>query len=73
MKERTIPYAFVTGPKVYTRPRVRAILYQRDQLDLDFVHTIPAHFENGEKVTDRPPAQTKAAQFCPADFEHGRF
>ena len=35
--------------------------------DSDCVHTIPAHFESGEKaknVTDRPPVHTKTAHFC---------
>ena len=36
--------------------------------DLDCAHMIPAHFENGENVTDGPPAHTKAAH-----FKNGRF
>ena len=41
--------------------------------DLDCVHTMPAHFEDGENVMDRPPVHTKTAHFLPADFENGRF
>ena len=41
--------------------------------DLDCVHTMPADFENGKNVTDRPPVHTKTAYFLPADFENGRF
>ena len=33
-------------------------------LALDSVQTMPAHFENGENVTDRPPVYTKTARFC---------
>ena len=41
--------------------------------NLDCVHTMPAHFENGENSTDRPAVHTKTAHFLPADFENGRF
>ena len=34
---------------------------------------MPAHFENGENVTDRPPIHTKTPYFLLADFENGRF
>ena len=40
---------------------------------LGCVHTMPTNFGNGENVVDRPPVQTKTAQFLPADFENGRF
>ena len=40
------------------------------------VHTMPAHFEKGKNVTDRPPVHTKMAHFCrqiskTVDFENG--
>ena len=31
---------------------------------LDCVHTMPEHFENGEKIADRPPVHTKTAYLC---------
>ena len=30
---------------------------------------MPANFENGENVTDRPAVHTKTAYFLPANFE----
>ena len=47
--------------------------YTSSALDViqDCVHTMPAHFENGENVTDRLPVHTKTAHFLPADFEIG--
>ena len=36
-------------------------------------HTTPADFENGKKVTDKPPLHTKTGHVLPADFENGRF
>ena len=33
---------------------------------------MPAHFENGENSTDRPPVDTKTAHFLPANFENSR-
>ena len=41
--------------------------------NLECNHTIPAHFENGENITDRSPVHTKTAHFLPLDFENSRF
>ena len=41
--------------------------------NLDCVQTMPADFENGKKVTDKPPLHTKTGHVLPADFENGRF
>ena len=40
---------------------------------LNCVHTMPAHFENGDKVTDRRPVHKKTAHFLPENFENVRF
>ena len=53
--------------------KTKMLIYQ-SMANLDCVHTMPAHFENGKKCDGyRPPVHTKTAHFLPADFENGRF
>ena len=33
-------------------------------VELEFVHVMTAHFENGGNVAGRPPVQTKTVYFC---------
>ena len=33
---------------------------------------MPAHFENGQNMTNRPPVHMKKGHFLSADFENGR-
>ena len=43
------------------------------EIILDCVHTMPAHFENGEKFDGLASRSHENGTFLPADFENGRF
>ena len=52
------------------------VIVQCKSIVLDYVHTMPAHFEMVKNSTDRPPVHTETAHFCrqileTVDFENG--
>ena len=53
--------------------RLMLLYYKICPCSLNYVHTMPANFDNGENVTCRPLVHTKMAHLLPADFENGRF